>query len=267
MLVLLSACASAGRSVSPNERVPTGLAADHLLLAIDYVVEDPVLDGVYDPRLAALTADGSLVFERRDVDAILGATVTTLDAAGLERAWSAISRSGTFTDGNLRLPGFMEEHGPITADVFRIDDGQRATRLRIASLGSEGVYVNDPPVPPAEMTVRAAATRLIDDMRAMGGRDPWTPPALLMWWRTELPGDWGATIVQWSQPIDLATGGHAVEHPVWDRCVRLDGDAAASVARFANALPIDHLAELGGVRYAIQIRAIHPDEIDKVACP
>ena len=128
--------------------------------------------------------------------------------------------------------------------------------------------MGDPPVPAwREMAVRAAATRLMDEIRAMGGRDLWTPPALLMWWRTELPGDRKATIVGWSPPIDLATAGHAVEHPVWDRCVRLDGDEAASVARFANSLPIDHLVELGGVRYAIQIRAIHPDEIDKVACP
>ena len=247
--------------------MPTGLPADHLLLAIDYVVDDPSLDRVYDPRSVALTADGSLVLERRDVDAILGATVTRLDASGLGLAWSAISRSGIFTDGNLRLPGFMEDHPPITADVFRVDDGQRSTRLRIASLGSEGIYVGDPPVPAAEMSVRVAATRLIDQIRAMGGRDLWTPPALLMWWRTELPADWKATIVGWSPPIDLATAGQAVEHPVWDRCVRLDGDEAASVARFANSLPIDHLVELGGVRYGIQIRAIHPDEIDKVACP
>ena len=245
-LLLLSAAGCAGRSAlpnerlptSPNERVPTGLPADHLLLAIDYVVEDPSLDGVYDPRWVALTADGRLVLERRDVDAILGTTVTKLDAAGLGRAWSAISRSGVFTDGNLRLPGFMEDHPPITADVFRVDDGQRSTRLRIASLGSEGVYVDDPPVPAGEMAVRAAATRLIDDMRAIGGRDPWTPPALLMWWRTELPADRDATIVGWSPPIDLATVGRAIEHPVWDRCVRLDGDEAAS-GRTLRELPAD----------------------------
>jgi len=266
-LLLFGAGGCAGRSILPNERLPTGLSADHLLLAIDYIVEDPSLDGVYDPRWVALTADGRLVLERRDVDAILGTTVTKLDAAGLGRAWSAISQSGIFTDGNLRLPGFMETHGPMTADVFRVDDGQRSTRLRIASLGSEGVYADDPPVPAGEMAIRAAATRLMDDLRAMGGRDLWTPPALLMWWRTELPADWDATIVRWSQPIDLATAGHAIVHPVWDRCVRLDGDEAASVAHLANSLPIDHLVELGGVRYALQIRAIHPDEIDKVDCP
>ena len=73
--------------------------------------------------------------------------MTKLDATGLARAWSAIVRAGVFTDGVLGLPGFMAAHPPVTADVFRVDDGPRSTRLAIASLGSEGVYPDDPPVP------------------------------------------------------------------------------------------------------------------------
>ena len=91
--------------------------------------------------------------------------------------------------------------------------------------------------------------------------------ALLLWWRTELPGDWNVRIVTWSLPIDLATAGHPIDHPVWDRCVRLDGSEAAAVARFAESLPIDHLVEHDGARFAINIRAIHPDELDEVECP
>jgi hypothetical protein len=252
--------------MSANDRRPTGLAEDHLLLAIDYIVDDPVTDGVYDPRSVSLTADGSLVIERRDVDAILGTTVTKLEAAGFERAWAAIIRSGVFTDGDLDLPGFPMAGAPPTSDVFRVDDGQRSTRLTIASLGSELIYRDVPPVPHTEMVLRAAATQLIADMRAMGGEDPWIPPALLMWWRRELP-DSDTTIVPWSPPIDLATAGRPLDHPAWDRCVRLDGNEAASVARFANSLPIDHLVESDGVRYGIIIRAIHPDEFDRVGCP
>jgi hypothetical protein len=82
-----------------------------------------------------------------------------------------------------------------------------------------------------------------------------------------VPGDWDATIVAWSLSVDLATAGNSIAHPVWDRCVRLDGSGAAAVARFAQTLPIDHLVELDGVRYAINIRAIHPDEINDVSCP
>jgi hypothetical protein len=266
-LLVLDACAGAGGSRRPSGHVPSGLPDDHILLAIDYIVDEPVLDGVYDPRWVNLTADGSLVHERRDVDATLGTTVTRLDSTALARTWTAIGQSGIATDGDLDLPGFMSEHGPHTAFVFRVDDGTRSTRLRIASLGSEGVYPNDPPVPADELTLRAAATQLMNELRAIRGEDPWTPPALLLWWRTEVPGDWDATIVTWPMPIDLASAGHAIDHPVWDRCTRLDGPDAVAVARFAQTLPVEHLVELAGVRYALDIRAIHPDEIDKVACP
>jgi hypothetical protein len=258
--------------MSPTEHAPTGLPDDHILFAIDYIVDEPFLTDVYDPRWASLTADGTLVFERRDVDAILGTTVTKLDAAGVEDAWSAIIRSGVFTDGNLVLPGFPQGDGPRTAFVFRVDDGKTSTRLTIESLGSEQVFTGEfpfgpPPIPDAEMTLRTAATKLTDDLRAMQGENAWTPPALLLWWRTELPADSDATILPWPLPIDLASAGHAIDHAVWDRCVRLDGDEAAAVARFAQTLPIDHLVELDGVRYGITVRAIHPDELDRVACP
>jgi len=253
--------------MSANDEVPSTLAGDHVLFAIDYLVQDPVLDGVYDPRWVTLTADGTLVLPERGTDAILGATETKLDHDGLKRAWSAILGSGVFADGNLRLPGFMEEKGPVTLDVFKVDDGTRSTRLTVASLGSEGVYPGDPPVPEGEMALRASATRLMTDLRAMGGKDPWVPPALLMWWRPELPADWDVTIVRWPVQLDLETAGHDVEHPIWRRCIRLDDEDAAAVARFAHSLPIDHLVEQGGVRYATVIRAIHADEIDRVACP
>jgi len=243
------------------------LPDDHVLLAIDYVVDDPVLDGVYDPRWVSLTADGTLVLHRGDVDAIFGTTATKLDAAGLERAWAAINRSGIFTDGSLVLPGFPQAGGPATRDVFRVDDGKRSTKLTIASLGSEAIYTGAVPIPAGEMALRTAAAQLIGDLRSMGGDDPWTPPALLLWWRTELPGDWDATIVAWPLAVDLASAGHSIDHAVWKRCVRLDGSEAAAVARFARTLPIDHLVEARSVRYAINLRAIHPDEIDQIACP
>jgi hypothetical protein len=267
LLLILAACGAIGGSRSPGGNAPTGLAGDHVLLTIDEVVDMSALEGVHDPRFVSLTADGTLMLGRQPVDAVLSMTVTKLDSAGLQRAWSEIGLSGVFTDGNLALPGFPQGGGAALADVFRVDDGRRSTRLTIAFLGSEQIPGVALRVPSAEMARRAAATRLIDDLSAMGGRDPWTPPALLMWWRTELPADWDAKIVGWSLPVDLATAGNAVEHPIWQRCARLDGDEAASVARLAHALPNNHLVELGGVRYAIHIRAIHADEIDTVACP
>jgi hypothetical protein len=214
-----------------------------------------------------LTADGTLVLERGDVDAILGATATRLDPAGLEQAWSAILRSGVFVDGDLTLPGFARQTVTTATNEFLVDDGSRSTRLVIDDLGSEAIFRGDPPMPEAEMGLRAAATRLMDDLRALDGGEPWTPPALLLWWRSEAPADWDASIVSWSPAIDLGRAGRSVEHPVWDRCARLDGDEAAGVARFAQILPIDHLVEQDGLRYVIDVRPIHPDEIDQVACP
>ena len=267
VLLTLSACV-ADTSKRPTETAPAGLADDHLLMAMDYLVDDPVLDGVYDPRGISLTADGRLLLVWRDRDATFDTRVTRLDAAGRDRAWSAIIDSGVFFDGELPLPGYSAPGGITTTDVFLVDDGVRSTRLEIASLGSEGVVVGQPPLPDGEMALRTAARQLMIDLYALGGGiEQWMPPALLLWWRPELPGDEGSPIVPWSPPVDLVSAGHPVEHPVWDRCVRLDGRDAAAVAEFAGSLPIDHLVELDGQRYAIVVRAIHPEEIDKVACP
>jgi hypothetical protein len=267
LLLTLGACAGGAASSSPMETAPTGLADDHLLIAIDYVIDDPVFDGVYDPRGISLTADGRLLLVWRDRDAMFDTRVTRLDAAGLDRAWSAIIDSGVFIDGDLPLPGFPEAGGTATADVFQVDDGTRSTRLVIASLGSEGL-TGRPPIPAGEMALRTAATQLMVDLRGMGGGiEQWTPPALLLWWRPELPADTGSPIVPWSLPIDLASAGHPIEHPVWERCVRLEGGGAAAVAEFAGSLPIDHRVELDDVRYAIVVRAIHPEELSNVACP
>lgn len=245
--------------------LPAGLPADHLLLAIDEVVSDPVLDGVYDPRLASLSVDGTLVFQRWDVDAIFGTTIAMLDDRGLANAWSAVVDGGLFRDGELDLPGFAAYVLGGRTEI-RVDDGTRSTRLDIAFLGSEGTH-GAPQIPGSEMALRAAATRLKDLLRGMAGAAPWTPPALLLWWRRELPADWDATVEPWSVPIDLATAGRAIEHPVWSRWARFEGADADAIATVARTLPIDHLVTHRGTRYALNIRAIHPDELDAVPGP
>jgi hypothetical protein len=152
--------------------------------------------------------------------------------------------------------------------ILRVDDGTRSSLLTVDDLGSEQIYAGDPPIPGAEMRLRASATQLIEDLRSMGDREPWTPPALLVWWRPELPADANAETVRWpTAAIDFEAAGHSVEHPVWERCVRLDGDQAAELARLARSLPIDHLVEQGGGRYGLVLRPIHDDEIDEVDCP
>jgi hypothetical protein len=263
---LVAAIAMACGSTLPAP-LPTGLPDDHVLFAADYIVHDPVVEGVYDPRLMTLTADGRLVLERRDVDSIMGATATRLDAARLRHAWSAITGSGVLADGVLRLPGFANQTVTTATNVFSVDDGTRSTRLTIDDLGSEAVFPGDPPIPPSEKALRAAATLLMDQLRAFGDMTPWTPPALLLYWRGEVPHDADATVVPWSGPIDLAKAGTRLEHPVWERCLRVDGPDAAAISGIARAIPIEHLVEQDGTRYAIDVRPIHADELDKVDCP
>jgi hypothetical protein len=245
---------------------PSGLSPDHVLLAVDYLVHHPALEGVYDPRLVTLSADGTLVIERRDRDVVMGATRTLLDAGGFTAAWSSILRSGVFANGSLGLAG-VPDHAGRTDTSFRVDDGAQATRLVIQDLGSEQVYSANPPISADEVARRAAASRLIDELRLLGSREPWTPPSLLLWWRSELPADWNATVVPWPLSVDLSTAGQPIDHPVWSRCARFDGADAAAVAAFARSVPIDHLVERDGKRHVISVRPIHEDEIGLVAGP
>jgi hypothetical protein len=259
---LVVACAP-----STSVDVPTGLAGDHVLFANDYIVHHPDLVGVYDPRIMTLTADGTLVLERGDLGTTLATTATKLDDDGLAQAWSSIVRSGVFSDGTLELPGFASRTVTTATNVIHIDDGTRSSRLVIDDLGSEQIFPGEPRIPGSEMSLREAATRLMDELRALGGSEPWTPPALTMWWRPELPADSEATIVPWSLPIDLASAGRPADHPVWERCVRLDGEDAAAVADVAHSLPVGHVVEQAGSRFVLGVRPIHPDELDEVDCP
>jgi hypothetical protein len=261
-MLLVVAC-----TPSASVDTPTGLADDHILFASDYIVHNPDLVGVYDPRIMTLTADGTLVLERGDLGTTLATTATRLDDASLAQAWSSIVRSGVFSDGTLALPGFASQTVTTTTNVFRVDDGTRSSRLVIDDLGSEQIFPGVPRIAGSEMSLREAATRLMDELRAMGGSEPWTPPALTMWWRPELPADSGATIVPWTLPIDLARAGRPVARPVWERCVRLDGEDAAAVAEMAHALPVGNIVEQAGALFAVGVRPIHPDELDEVDCP
>jgi hypothetical protein len=265
--VLLAGCAAQVREPTPSLAAPGGLDPDRVLLAIDYLVHDPVVDGVYDPRIVTLTADGTLVLQRPDLDALMSASATKLDPAGLRRALGEISSSGVVADGDLDLPGFASQTVTTTTTRFRVDDGTRSSELSIFALGSELIYPGVPPISADEMTLRASATRLIEDLRSMGDLQPWTPPALLLWWRPARSGDTGPHVkLAPAVPMDLATAGRAVKHPVWDRCARLDGHRAEAVAALGRSLPIDGVVEQAGRRHALQFRPIHADESAAVSC-
>ena len=67
-LLLMERRRCAGRSILPNERLPTGLAADHLLLAIDYIVDDPVTDRCLRSACRVAHRGRAAGLERRDLD-------------------------------------------------------------------------------------------------------------------------------------------------------------------------------------------------------
>ena len=255
-----------GPAASPGD-FPAGLDPDNMLLAVDYQVHAPVLDSVEDPRIVTLTADGMLVLARRDLDSTLGTTATPLGPTKLEVAWRAIAASGVAVDRVLDLPGFAARTVTTTTTQFRVNDGRRQTDLLVHNLGSEQAFLGDPPIAHEELRLRASATALLDSLHALGGDTPWIPPALLLWWREEVPADRNATVVPWQLPVDLEAAGRALGHAVWQRCARLDGSDAAAVAEVAHRLPIDHLVERGTKRFAINLRPIHGDEVRTVVCP
>ena len=63
------------------------------------------------------------------------------------------------------------------------------------------------------------------------------------------------------------TAGRSLDQPVWQRCARWTASEAAAVAEVAHRLPIDHLVEHGGNRYAVTVRPIHADGVRTVVCP
>jgi hypothetical protein len=65
-----------------------------------------------------------------------------------------------------------------------------------------------------------------------------------------------------------ATAGVATPRSrVHARCVRLEGDDAAAVTALVSTLAPETIVEQAGVRYAVAVRPIYPDEGAAVTCP
>ena len=257
VMTLAASCAAPApvpTATAAPPKAPAGLDSDHVLLAIDDVSGWPGFEGVYDPRIATLTADGTLVTHMPNRGGHLPIATTKLDQAGLDAAWGAVQSSGTARDASFDLPGLFD----ASTTAIRVDDGTRATELSIYGLGSEA---GDEPFSPEEAGLRRAATSLITQLQLLAGPEPWRPPAILLW--SVDPDEEGTApqAVPWSPPVDLATAGVAVDNPVYQRCVRLEGDVAGEVADFLRGLPGDALVEQAGTRYGVAVRPIYPDEL------
>lgn len=255
--MLLAGCASTPTPPATPATVPAGLDPDHVLVSIADPTSWPGLAEVEDGRLLTLTADGTLVARGTD-DARMAITTTRLDRDGLDRAWASVIASGAAVDAEYDLPGVFDR----STTFVRVDDGSRATELSIYALGEDAI---EEPFSPEEQGRRTAAAGLISELRLLAGLEPWTPPALLLWWSPS--GDPAAPVVPWGASLDLATGGGPVDNPFYQRCVRLEGDQAAAVADMARRTASNVDVEQDGARYQFAVRPIYPDELDEVDCP
>ena len=128
-----------------------------------------------------------------------------------------------------------------------------------------------PRSPPDEAALRAAASHVLARLREMAGTEPWTPPAMLLWWGAvrgcairDAPG---RTSFRGRRPWT----SRRMARPSPTRCSRAACASTATtvraVADLVRSLPSDVVVEQAGTRYAIGVRPIYPDEVDAVACP
>ena len=232
-----------------------------MLIAIEDVSDWPGSKDTSDPRLATLTADGTLVARDTSKNVILPLVSRRLEGPALDAAWASVAGRGLAVDASLESPGLYD----ATTTTVRVDDGIRATALSIYGLGNDVV---EGKIVPDERALRFGASAAIRDLKAMAGGESWTPPALLLWWNVagDAPSGAQPRVVDWTPRVDLATAGTAVHTPVFERCVRLEGDDAAAVAALASTIPGDVAVEQDGARYVFSVRPIYPDEAG-VDCP
>lgn len=244
--------------------LPAGLDAGRALVVVEVLFGPTSILDTFDPRAATLYADGTLVASDSRRGLMLSTVSTRLAPDALEEAWAAVLGSGLATDRLLELPGLYDAG---TTQVT-VDDGTAVTRLQVYALGSDPVD-GQPTFPPDEAALRANTGRAIALLREMAGREPFVPPALLLWSSRyeEAPSGMQPTLAAWTAAVDLAADGVPTPaNPIYSHCIRLEGAAAAEVAALVRTLAAETIVEQAGVRYAIAVRPIYPDEGDAVTC-
>jgi hypothetical protein len=249
-------------SIAPT--APSGLDAGRPLIVVDELGGPTSLPDTWDPRAATLYADGTLVASDPRSGTLLSTSVARLSGPALDEAWAAVAGTGLAVDRSLDLPGLSD----AGTTRIRTDDGARRTELLVYALGLDPVE-DGATFPPDEVVLRANASWAIGRLRELAGTEPWTPPALLLWWGPyeDYPGGAVAPRVPWTPAVDLAMAGEPVASPVWSRCAVLEGATAADVAAFARGVPPGVVVEQAGTSYGVAIRPVYPDELGAVACP
>lgn len=263
--LLAAACAPAGPTPSPTPpAVPAGLDPGHALVVVEELGGPTFIMDTFDPRTVTLYADGTLIASDPGRNLMLSTVSTTLAPDALAEAWGTVVGSGLATNRLLELPGLFDAG---TTQVT-VDDGSAITRLQVYALGLDPVE-GQATFTPGDAALRANATRAINLLRGMAGREPYAPPALLLWSGRyeEAPSGLQPRLAAWTAPVDLLTAGVATpRNPIYARCVRLEGDDAAAVAALVSTLSPETIVEQAGTRYAIAVRPIYPDEGAAVTC-
>jgi hypothetical protein len=265
LILGVAACAPAAPPPTAVPGVPAGLDPGHALLVIDELGGPTVVMDTFDPRSVTLYADGTLIASDPGRNLMLSTVSTTLGPDALGEAWATVVGSGLAVDRLLELPGIAD----AGTTRVTIDDGTTVTRLQVYGLGLDSVN-GEPTFPPAEAALRANTSRAVGLLRGTAGKEPYVPPALLLWWgaHEEAPSGMQPRLAAWTAPVDLATAGVGTRNvPLYGRCVRLDGEAASAVAALVNTLSPQTIVEQAGIRYAIAVRPIYPDEGAAVTCP
>ncbi len=259
----LAGCEPAAPVPSVAPTAPDGLDPGRPLIVVDELGGPTSIPDTWDPRSATLYADGTLVASDPRGGRMLSTVSASLDGAALDEAWAAVAGTGLAVNRSLELPGLAD----AGTTRIRADDGARRTELLVYALGMDPAA--GATFPPDEIVLRTNASWAITRLRELAGNQPWTPPALLLWWGPyeDFPGGAVAPRLPWTPAVDLATAGAPAATPVWSRCAVLDGPAAADVATFARAVPSGVVVEQAGLSYGVAVRPLYPDELGSVGCP
>ncbi len=265
LAAVLGACAPAGPSPTPSPPdLPAGLDPGRAIVIVEELGGPTSIMDTFDPRSITLYADGTMIASDPARNLMLSTVSTTLAPAALDEAWATVVGSGLATNRLLELPGLADAG---TTQVT-VDDGTAVTHLQVYALGL-GPVEGQPTFPPDEVALRANTGRAIGLLRGLAGREPYAPPALLLWSGVyeEAPSGMQPRLAAWTAPVDLATAGVPTpDKPIYPRCVRLEGDAAAAVAALVGTLAPETIVEQAGFRYTIAVRPIYPDEGARVTC-
>jgi hypothetical protein len=265
LLLVAGGCSPSPQATPMPVAAPTGLPADHLLLAVEEFAGMPPWAAIDMPRRITLLSGGTLIIQEPLTHRLVPSIKQTpLDRAALDRVWAGALDAGLAKDARLEVPGLFDAE----TTLVHLDNGQRTTLLSIYGLGIEGDGPGDagPAIPAAEVALRRRVRSYLAVLRRLVADEPFWPPAIALWVGSAGDGQAFPRVLPWTAALDLGTVGEAVVDTFWQRCVVLDGGAAREVLEIGLSLPLDAAVAQGAQQYRVGIRPIMPDEVGRVGC-